>query len=454
MVERTRRGWRRGRPPALVALGLLWLTGSAGAQPTTEDARERIREILTPHAHPIGLSDAGRLTGPGADLLLEAAHSAQFFVIGEPHNVREVPRFTAALLDALRDRAGFRYLALEHGPLILSMLADSARGGGREAAMRAAARHPKALHFWTDPEVEMVVRAALTSRSVARPVWGLDQERGGRHALALLRDLAPEALRPRIAGLDRRAAEAEGAQADGVGAIAEPWFGPALDSLEAAWGPASGSRAARIFEALHTSHQIFRQRGGLGIYHSNRRRERYMKGRLVAGLAEAAGGEAGASVPRVVLKFGHWHASRGRSPGEVYTLGNFAAELAAARGLESFHIAVYLLGDVWTLQDFPDYAPLADLGEADGWTLVDLRPLKPHLGVGDLEAPTPELRDVILGYDAVLLMGGAARATNHELLKLTPAGGRSRGGSASPTRERTATADIRTDWRRGRKEPA
>src|SRR5262245_31159825 len=54
-----------------------------------------------------------RLAGPGAAFLVSSAAGTQFFVLGEDHNVAEIPPLTAALFPELHEKYGYDYFADE-----------------------------------------------------------------------------------------------------------------------------------------------------------------------------------------------------------------------------------------------------------------------------------------------------------------------------------------------------
>jgi hypothetical protein len=140
-----------------------------------------LTERLRAHVHPIE-HDGARLSGPGLDLLVEAARDAQFVLIGEPHNTREVPLLVQGIFDALAARCGYDALAIEQGPLLVDALSAAARAGGLAAVREAARAHPDALHFQGDGELALV--AAVASRTDGHDtVWGLDRDLAVGHAL-------------------------------------------------------------------------------------------------------------------------------------------------------------------------------------------------------------------------------------------------------------------------------
>ena len=146
-------------------------------------------------------------------------------------------------------------------------------------------------------------------------------------------------------------------------------------------------------------------------------REHYMRRNLMTQYEAARA--RGESLPRVVLKFGQWHAIKGWNQGDVMALGAFVSEFAKSNGMTSLHIWTGLVnepGQFWTLHDYEDYVPLANAGSTEHWTVIDFRPLRAYAAAGRLTGLNDELRNVIFGFDVGLLIGGGNRATR-ELLR-------------------------------------
>ena len=123
---------------------------------------------------------------------------------------------------------------------------------------------------------------------------------------------------------------------------------------------------------------------------------------------------AGELMPKVLLKLGHYHAIRGRSWSNVLSVGNFVSEFAKSNDMDSFHLALYInnaSGDYGVLSSYPDYKPLADVAPTDKWTVIDLRPLQKYAHAGKLTGLNSEIRRIIFGFDAVLIIGGGSRGT-------------------------------------------
>ncbi|MBD0321229.1 MAG: hypothetical protein ICV87_12890, partial [Gemmatimonadetes bacterium] len=313
--------------------------------------------VFRAHTHRIELR-SGALSGPGADLLLRATRNAQFVALSENHNVLEIPKLTTALFRALRDAHGFGYLALEHGPVAMERSVALARAQGVEGVLGFGRTIPHAFHFINDQELEMIGEVTRLSRATTDPVWGVDREYAATPVLEELVRLAP--------GRDARAA----AQAlldsarpfdvvrKGEGDVV--WLTTRADSgqmaaLRRAFRAPAGSRAEfllRDLELSRLSGALYRgdSESAPTNFDHNRVREEWMVDRFRTMYARAAA--AGGAPPRVVLKSGHCHLTRGYSCGNVPTLGSYVSELARANGRESYHVWLSVInrpGVWWSL---------------------------------------------------------------------------------------------------------
>lgn len=414
---------------------------SPDLQPTPA-APPPLEGLLAEHAHPVRVED-GELRGPGARLLADAARGTRFFAMGEaPHLRAALPPFATALFRLLREEAGYRYLALEEGPLIARLVSEAGRRGGRDSVLAVARRYPTAFHMYTLDELHMMGDVAAlggepveTSGSARAtdspgPVWGLNRVYGGWHVLERLAELATT----------DRAREAARALAEAARPYEEErfvrnvrWLVEGLEEgelarLEAAFGSSpSDSEAARLLEQLRISRRTFapyhREDPAPGdFYRSARLREdnmkrlfsrRYREARAAA-REPSPGGREGASLagqPRVMVKLGLYHLSRGRKlVGEVPTLGNFLSELAVFEGSESFHLAA--VTDAEEVRGAGIADPfLAAAEPAGGPVLLDLRPLHPLVGSGELGELPATLRRLVLDYDAVVVLPDTGMGT-------------------------------------------
>ena len=264
-----------GRIAGAVALGA-GLGGGVSGQQLALDS------LFRAHRLPLVFADSS-MSGPGWEFIAGEAARAQFVVVGESHNVREIPLFTAQLFRLLHDRSGFNYLALEDGPHAVRMLMAPGVRGNADRTAALATRYLNALQFLNDQEIGLIVAAGRVSTAAEAPVWGLDQTWGALHVLERLSELASGASSRQLA--ERLAAEARAVEAVRPGEgrpryITDRLTAGDLDALRDAF--ASGPREAiELVEMLRTSFEIYAsRRDGPSIYLSNDRRERYMRSRF------------------------------------------------------------------------------------------------------------------------------------------------------------------------------
>ncbi len=392
-----------------------------------EDA---LAAALLANRHTMELRADGVLSGPGADLLLEAGRQARFFFIGEEHGVAEIPELTASLFRGLAPH-GYQHLAIETGDGVAAELNRLMLQPDPLAALgRFAEEHFPGVPFYTlREEAALIAEAVRATGGRADVLWGLDYDIvADRWPLRRLRAIAPNAQA-------RAAADRAIAFADSLLAAAleqrNPGFilmfgGP--DSIPAmlrrTYRPAPDSEADRILHLMEETRAINAHWIGGEVYASNDRRARFNKQQLWRFWSEA---ERSGRDPRVMLKFGASHAVRGRTFTNVFDIGSLASEIADARGERSFHVLV--IGGPGTQHAVTDptvfryrpvpvelaaaawAAPAAALADPARWTVFDLRPLRPLLGANRLGEVPDRMRQVIWGFDAFVILSGSTAAS-------------------------------------------
>lgn len=406
-----------------ITIGFLLLL-SAIPSPAQEDA---LVAELARHRLPLRLEDRRLADSPGAKMLVEEARQSQFFLIGEDHGSAEIPRLAEAIDEALRP-LGYSHIAIEAGPLTGERLEAMAAKGGLEAIGAFNRARPFTLPFFNWREEAQYLVSAVRSKKagVKRVVWGVDQEfiLSPAFHLARLEELAGNgAARDRVRKVKERsdAGDAEMVARKNPSAVLFAHMKPAeFDDLAAAFG--KNAEAARIVSELRDSAAVYQLYFGGEGYRSNLQRAEMMKRHFAVYYAEAVA--SGEEQPRVLMKFGANHMMRGRSYIDVFDLGSFLPELAAANGLRTFQLLVVAPGgrvnrltpfsasaeDRSAAYDpkhsaalFFDPAPFCAAAEPGAWTLIDLRPLRPLL-TGKKLVTEETLRRVIFGYDAVLVV--------------------------------------------------
>ena len=377
------------------------------------DAAELVR------SHTYDLEHGEALGGPGLEFLLRETAEAQFVLIGEPHNVDQVNRFTGQLFAALGPAHGFRYLVTEQDGAIMDRLTAEGVRGDLEAVRERARRYPDAFHFDTDEELALLAKVGRLS-DAEQPLWGVDRVHDAGLGLeVLLEEASSDVDSARIAPVIEAARNHAASGTDQPFMTGDhPGFRTLLRDL--AFEP--GTRGAEMLHALRVSRedwlawQADRAPGEPWGLQANARREQLMKSRFLARYRWAvAGGEA---EPRAIAKMGQWHIRRGSNPGNTPTLGSFLVEVARFHDRQALSIniqPVNRLGRHWSITDYDDYDLFREVADPDRWRLVDLRPLRGYVHSRALRVPA-DLRTMIFGFDLLLLLGGTdpGRATWQE----------------------------------------
>ena len=393
----------------------------APAAPTFE---ERVAAKAAENRYAVAFKD-GAFSGPGWELLLEQGRTSRFFLIGEEHGIAEVPAVVRELFRALQP-AGYRHLALEISPPMAGALDEAARGAdGLQKLSKLYADYAPGVAFYTlreEAELLAAARAAVPGRDPV--LWGLDYEMmADRYLLDGLRKRAPE-------GPARVAAEAlYEKSAAAIKTVIETGNPGAFFSfsnqpeifadLRKAW-PSPDAESAVTLDVLQETLAINQLYATGHNWESNQRRAQLMRRDF---LRYWDAEKAKKPLPRVMLKFGGSHMLRGRNITEVYDLGNLLSEMAAADGTQAFNLVV--IGGPGTehatfnpvkLTYEPAPIELAAekylqpiVGQAlpDGYTLIDLRALRPLFTADRATTVDPELMRLVHGYDAMLILTGS-----------------------------------------------
>ncbi len=393
-------------------MGLLALSLAASAdQSSTLDQKlQEVRSALQ--------VNEGAFSGDAAPVLHAAIAQAQYVLVGEDHITREIPRFTAAVCDAMAVD-GLTAMAVEAGPLAAKIVADSLGKQDRLARMSALVRkYPDSVAFLDDrQENDLVEHCAEASHRADFHFWGIDQEffgsggwildsilatKPGPHAAAAVRALKAEEQR------DSALAKQTGNPGNLFLIAASDAELSAVQSLLKKEG---SKQANELFSELTVSHEIYRE-NQKGWSDANARRARLLKQNFQRDITSAGPNQ------RVLIKLGDWHLYKGLNPLNQLDLGDYIAEIADVNGAKSLHICVLGAKGVHSLyggyrrppklQPFvmdqdPSYTwlkPAIDNQVKSGWTMYDLRRLRFQkiTGIG------ADFSRLIYGYDLLIII--------------------------------------------------
>ncbi len=342
---------------------------------------EALLPPLVEHSKKTARIENGRLVGDGADFLRELGEGAQFVMIGEDHGSAGIAKFVEAYWRDLNER-GFDHLAVETDPFVAAKMERMLREEGLDAWATFLADNGgwRAAPFFSwRSEAELALAAATAERKSDAPaIWGLDQVFIGS-APWLLDGVARTAKRAAARELARKLADE--ARADPLGWLGET-DGEGLKRLRSLLPATGKDDNARLIDAMIESSAIYRPfvNGEGEVYLANAARERLMKRRFLD-YHDAA--KRGGRKPKVLMKFGAWHAYRGATPSRVQGLGGFVSEFAVAEGGEALAILAVCGPNGFVVLDGPDipctewfdghWASIAPFTERDGLTIFDLR---------------------------------------------------------------------------------
>ncbi len=392
----------------IIALALCVEAKRAPGQDQTAD----ITEFLKQRQLELRAAD-GRLDGPAARWLREEASKAQFFFIGEEHDTREIPLITGALWREIVP-LGYRHVAIEAGQWLGGRLDRFARFNDQKAlAQFKAGALPRRPNVSVPPssEEDIAFYEALGKAGQFRLplIWGLDHEFRVAPLLAHLMELAPD-------GTKRRQIESTLAKVADAERSGQYNMQPFKREIEVVAGNISarpGSEEAQIQDAL--MRRVFGD--GFDQPRSDVFRQLFLRNYRAAQAA-------GETKPRVLLRFGGYHAKRGLGGDYGYgpsTFANFMTEFAYIEGVQMLNVRFSACSPTST-EDWraPKSHPRpCSPGErvwlkpffaaaSSQWTLFDLRELRKPLREGKLEVEW-ELGQIIAGFDAVVLLKDSAR---------------------------------------------
>ncbi len=399
---------------------------------TSAMAQEKLADTLSANRFVLNEKD-GKLSGPGADLLLREAADSQFILVGEPHGIVDVPEFLEKLFE-LAHRSGFSHLAVETGPLTAARMESFA--GTPNGFADFILKYPFGLPFYNWREESVLLQNVEKMTQHRRnTVWGLDQEFMASSAFHFERlfELAPNA---NVKSMVKPYLERARTEFDRVVKSRNPGLmflasakGEDFDKLDAAFRGSRNKEATTLLKELRISAEIYSKIFSGRGYESNRQRSLLMKAHFMDYYRAVSRTE---KLPKVMFKFGSNHVKRGLNYTSIYDLGNFVSELADANGTKSLHILMIANGgtqnafvpfagseadkaktiDTARSNNFADIRPLLELSNGDEKFLVDLRPLRSVISSGRLKDLPNGFADLVLGYDVVVVMPNVRAATN------------------------------------------
>lgn len=385
----------------------------------------KLDELLSASTHGISLGD-GRLSGPGADLILQLAADAQFVALGEEHYNFHIPAVTSALFAELQQRYDFRYFMTEQDPVMMELVSRPPVRGDVQAVNDLARRYPMSVTFNSDQELRMLADIGRISSAEFDVIWGCDQAAGVTHTLDQLAAEIDDGEALAVVREKREAAAAKerirNFETGHFISDADPsWFVELKNVID----PEPGSREAWLLDVLIKGNKVFgyykRGEQGLvpGYYENNRFREEHLKDLCLNKYRQA---ERDGTDPKSLMKFGSWHLYQGLSPTRIHTIGDFFASVARFNGYDFLSVNfVSLPEQPEESMDKIGYAwPFIGHLDPEAFAIVDLRPFRHYRNRALLQNAAGEdwlmefkedFIRLVYGYDLLFFVGRTRSAT-------------------------------------------
>jgi hypothetical protein len=368
------------------------------------------------HQNQYELSVAGpQFAGTGWGKLQQDLATSQFVLVGEDHGLAQIPVFTTALAREFKP-------ALYVAEVDQYQAQDLSRLAGQPGLPTAFAKqHPMDLSFYSWAEEFELIRY-LRMQQV--PIVGIDQVGAftpGRFFGLLAEQVKSPAAK---AYLQRRATgyQVRDREALVTSNYAKSTFNflsqAGIDSLRTLTRQ-EGPQVQQMVTDFVTSYQIY-QTNTQGKPGGHRLRINLMKRNLLYALQPYQAN--GHPLPKTLYKFGAYHMARGRSAwGDMYDVGNLAADLADAQDHKTLHILVMgkqgtKVGGMnpddftkntttYAMTDEASAKPFLEQTKAgSAWQVFDLRPLRKALLANKLQVSSQKLSATLLGFDYVVVI--------------------------------------------------
>ena len=388
-------------------------------------------------------STARQLKGRGIDWLVQEGAKAQYFLVGERHELAEIPRISSSIFAGLAG-TGYRHAALEFGPFAGKQVEMALKAGGYEALesyLTSATGHNSVAFLDWREEARMAADMFARSPNKDDFFWGLDQEFAGAfgaHLAFLEKNSVTEAQRLAISEM-RAGMDDDRYFVNLPTASLERFLNQFRDH---------GSQEVRaLVRAIELSHHIYgpwATPSRLARAESNIIREDHMKDNFLARVRATR--QRTGSDPKVFFKFGGFHAAPGidTTNGRIL-LGTFVEAYARMNGYQAFNLFMecHSGSNRSSGQDSGQPAnikqacgsylgkidaeatPSAErhmfseyLDNSDQVLLVDLRPLR--MRMNRFKFLSTDARELLVGFDAYMAIPNATESTS--FAKRTAAG--------------------------------
>lgn len=352
----------------------------------------------------------GKPFGVGFDILQNQIENSQFLILGEEHYSSKVSEFTNAIVPMLA-KNDFNYFAAEIGPNSANEISELIKEKKSLFSFNTEVNNivgEVPIPFFDGKEDEVFLKSFLKNDF---EIWGLDQEYLTSQVFLI----------DRIHKLSNKSKELENSYLTAKAFVISETkkgrqdqkykvFTTLLNSPEINYYfeklGNDNSEINKIISDLKKSWEVYKLREDNDLYASIHKRLTIMQENFINYYNTALLTD---SLPKVFLKIGGVHASKGKSHHNIYDIGNFMMELANYNKRKSVHILIFpsaYLNNNGTIsknidkEDEDFFNPIIDF-DSNKWTLIDLKSIEKSSWKHKIE--NKSLKDYIYRFDYMIL---------------------------------------------------
>ncbi|WP_130736543.1 hypothetical protein [Flavobacterium sp. J27] len=349
-------------------------------------------------------------SGAGFDLLKKEIEKAQFVILGEEHFSAKISEFTNSIVPTLTAN-NFKYFAAEIGPNSADEISRLIQNQKSLYPFNTKINNlvgDVPVPFFDGKEDEVFLKSFLKNDF---KIWGLDQEYL----------TSPIFLMDRLFELSNRSEKIEPyyliAKEFVISEIKKgrqnqkyKVFTSLLNSSEVNHYlkklDQSNKEINKIIVDLKKSSEVYKLREDNNLYESIHKRLYLMQENFIDYYNAALLTD---SLPKVFLKIGGVHASKGKSLHNIYDIGNFMMEIANYNKRKSVHLLIFpsaYLNDDGTIsknidkEDEDLFNPIIDFN-SNKYTIIDLKSIEKSSWKHKIEGKS--LKDYMYRFDYLIL---------------------------------------------------
>lgn len=348
--------------------------------------------------------------GEGFDIFRKEIENSQFLILGEEHFSAKVSEFTNAIVPTL-SKNGFKYFAAEIGPNSadeISRLIKEEKSLYNFNTKVNSLVGEVPIPFFDGKEDELFLKSFIHNDF---KIWGLDQEYLTSQVFLIdklyhLSDNSKNLETSYLAAKRFAIMETKKGRQDRkykvfTSLLSSPEINNYFEKLDN-----NDEEIKKIISDLKKSWEVYKLREDNDLYASIHKRLNIMQENFIDYYNGALQIE---TLPKVFLKIGGVHASKGRSNQNIYDIGNFIMELANYNKRKSVHILIFPSGYVNSdgtissnieKEDEQLFNSIIDY-ESDKWTLIDLRSIEKSSWKHKVESKS--LTDYMYRFDYMIL---------------------------------------------------